>query len=694
MSKDVCIQLMAIRGDIHDASNNGRAVSCGGCILSVAGMRNTPRFAAAAAVGLWAVFLCAGLHAFVHTGCRQHASATAKLLAPARLLRPADALRDVRLRATRSGLNRMLETTEHTLGYPSVNRFAWQSLGTLGMLAIPAIAPPPLLMPPVPPPSSLGQLGEGHSDTNKLAIAELHPLRQAAAHRCQALLPAATDVALADELLLQADRGMLDARILGDALWTVSASQDPTSKVRRLLPVITERLLGRAADLDGHGVASALWAAAVFREDSPVVLAMLPVLIERLIRTLHSLEARDASLAFVALAALREELGRCGLKLSRLADALAERLIAVTVGTDIKDPLEPWLLSNVLWALALSGLGEDRLAELVPLIAAHAAERSNELEPQHVATMLWAAATLRGVGAGKQKSGSKTLRGVGAGKQKSGSMYTWDQTASSSTKARALAALLVGRLQIVADRMAPVELTMVLWALGVCFGDNPRSTEEKVMRSATSASMLDGIHVELACALDSVGALDLSLAVWGLAALEYRNKELLEVAAERAVALEPETQTKILAVAVPRMVWAFARLHVLDTRLLRMTAAHFESAKNRLWYMRPGSICALLWAYERHDLKRVFYDFAPPLPPWLSESLLLQQALSAKLEEYLERPIQEGAVRHAISVGQCGPDLTVLAKMKPTRKPSPEVFLEERASVWLNAREQTRRNCR
>jgi len=570
-------------------------------------------------------------------------------------------LRDVRCRACpNSRLHRIKQSTVDTLGYLPESQYSWQSMTTFGTLAVPAMPPPPLLMPPVPPQSSLGQLGEGHADATMLAIAQLDPVRQAAAHRCQPLLPTATTLALADEVLLQAGRGMLDARIIGDTLWTISSSPDVKSPMRRLLPVLTDRLLGRAPDLDGHGVASALWAAAVFRENAPVVLAMLPVLIERLIRTMHSLHVRDASLAFVAVAVLREELGRLGLKLTKLANALASRLIALSVGTDITDPLEPWLLGNILWALPLCGLEDNRLDKLVPWIAAQAAERANELEPQHVATMLWAAATLRCVGAAAQKSSSIDIRIM------------------------AIATLLVGRLQIVAERMAPEELTMVLWALGVCFNDNSSSAKQKVRRFAASASVLDGIHLEIACALDSVGALDLSLAIWGLAALEYQNKELLEVAAHRAVALEPQTQTQILAVAVPRIVWAFARLDVLDTHLLRMTAEHFESARQRLWYLRPGAVCALLWAYQRFDLERAVDDNFRPLPLWLSESLRLKMALSAKLEEYLPRPIQDGALQHMTSFGKFGPDTTKFAKMKPTSKPGPEVAVEEKALVWVS----------
>jgi len=553
------------------------------------------------------------------------------------------------------------------LGYPSQNRRSWESIGAFKEMAIPAMLPPPMLMPPVPPPSSLRQLGEGHPGASMLAVAEFDPLRQAAAHRCQAVLPAAPSLALADELLRQADRGMLDARILGDALWTMSVSRDSTSSLRRLLPVITERLLGRSADLDGHGVVSALWAAAVFRDESPVVLAMLPVLIERLILTLNTLQASDASLAFVALSALRDELGRLGLKLSKVADALATRFLEVSAGTDIT--LEPWLLGNFLWALPLSGLKENMLVKLMPLLAAHADERSEELEPQHVATMFWAAAVLRGVGADKLSDSIDPQDGPQDGK-----------ALSSARAAKSLAALLVRRLPIVAEDSAPEDLATVLWAMGVCFGDNARTEHQKARLAAASASMLDGIHLELACALDSVGALELSLAVWGLAVLEYRNKELLEVAAYHALFVEKTTKTSILAVTIPRMVWAFARLDVLDVNLLRAAAEHFQTGKRRLWYLKPGAICALLWAFDCFDLEVVRAHSTRQYDAVLE----LQMALEAKLEEYFEGPDKEEVAESAISTGQHGSDITMFNGRKPTQKPAPEVVLEKSKSVYLS----------
>jgi len=359
-------------------------------------------------------------------------------------------------------------------------------------------------------------------------------------------------------------------------------------------------------------VANALWAAAALREEAPVLHALLPSLAERLVRTGLGMGARDASVALCALASLRGEFAATGLLVGPLAGLLADRLLEGGV------EVEPWLLANLFWSLALVPLDEDRLAALIRALAEQARRRLDDLDGPATCLILWSIATLQ-------------RRAVEDG-----------TTASFATSE--LLPALFGRVPITADGMAPNELATVIWAVGA------------LADASDAGDMLEEMRVELACALDAAGMLELSLALWGMARLGHRDEELLEVAVGRALELEPSTPLRMLAIVLPRTFWACAVLDFPHTLLARSVGDRFSATADSLRYLQPEAFHALLWACPRMDSDGKLKGFRKALEAkmkyWL-RTRLDYVAISPRTSELRKYFVMLKAVTE---LGRFGPD--------------------------------------
>lgn len=430
--------------------------------------------------------------------------------------------------------------------------------------------------------------------------------------RREAPLSAESPADLAEGLVREADRGALSARDLSAGLSAIAAAE-AREPALRALPLLAERLIGRASDLDGRGVARSLWAAAVLREEAPVLHTVLPSLAERLVRTAPRMGMHDAGTAFCALAALRAQFAATSLLVGPMADLLVDRFM------EEEGAVEPWLVANMFWSLTVMHLDEERLSALVHSLVEETKRRVDDLDAQAVSLIIWAIATLQ-------------RRAAEGG------------TAAYYETSELLPAL-VRCLHGTAKDMTSYELLTVVWALGALRGG-----------ARGVGALLNEIRVDLACALDSAALAELSLAIWGLAMLGHRDEEVLEVAMARAIELEATASIRLLATAFPRIIWACATLEFSHALLMRTVADRFSATGGTLRFLRRESYHALLWAYSQLDPTEQFATFCHTLR---SKLLLLVKtrlnyvAISRNTPEKLKN---KAKVATAVELGSFGPD--------------------------------------
>jgi len=374
---------------------------------------------------------------------------------------------------------------------------------------------------------------------------------------------------LVEGLVREADRGGLAASDLSAAFWVMATSRGEEG-LHRTLPVLADRLIGRASDLDAGGVARTFWATAVLHEESPVLRTMLPALAERLVRTAGGMGVHEAALSLCSLASLRAAFKYTSLAVLPMTDLLVDRFLGEA------GEVEPWLLANLFWTLVMIPLDGDRLSAMLRLLVDQAKPAVADFNAQAVSLVLWSVAMLQRRAA---EEGTDAAYGTSE-----------------------LLPALAGRFGDLAEGMSPVEMAGAVWALGALRAGVPHPQE-----------LLTKVRVPLACSFDAMDLSELSLALWGMGVIGQRDEELLELAAARAIELDRTTRMRARAAALPRISWACAALDFKHAMLMQTVARRFASASDTLRYLKPESFHALLWVYRQQDFEQAFFDFTMAL---------------------------------------------------------------------------------
>lgn len=472
---------------------------------------------------------------------------------------------------------------------------------------------------------------------------------------------------LATEVGEGADLGQLSAQELSGALWSIAAFRLEVPSLQAELPRLADALLQVAGDLKADGVAKALWAVAELRNEAPLLEALLPSLVARLARTVLQLTPQEIATTVYACAALQTDLRSVGLRMSRIIQVLTGRLMKSGV-----QELPTQSLADLTWAVAMVPVFEEAMQELVPKIIDEASNRMDEIDPDTYYTLAWAAATLKA---------------------------TWKEDRTPG-----ILRILHGALPRVISKLRPRQLSVVLW----CFASLDPGGEAS--RQAIKAS-----KEEVWVAMEEMTLMDLSYCMWAFAALNLRDEDFLSTAAEWILKTEVGVRPARLALALPRIVWACAKLDFRDQRLMHLFEERLKPEVYVLMHFTPEDLHAMIWAFRKFDPQRDRYaitlrdleykikffiamrrstrpyvDHDPDTPPPMRNQLMLEIAvaqgeLGPDAQQERSRVTGRVKVQPIKTAEPMSKGLIVLRDNKPSRAYMPKNVRVQKGGAFGNA---------
>ncbi|CAE7261275.1 unnamed protein product, partial [Symbiodinium pilosum] len=162
------------------------------------------------------------------------------------------------------------------------------------------------------------------------------------------------------------------------------------------------------------------------------------------------------------------------------------------------------------------------------------------------------------------------------------------QETCAHAEARGMLPKLLEAWELTAQHMTPEQLSGCLWALGWI---DPEAQD--------SRGTLTNVRNEIAFGLAEMKMKELSEALWGFAALQFRDEELLYMAAERFLEIHSRVRAPILAKNIARVMWAFAKFDYRHTRLNKAFIARLAPERHVIRFLMPDQLHAMLWAIEK-----------------------------------------------------------------------------------------------
>eukprot|EP00930_Biecheleria_cincta_P029579 TRINITY_DN20555_c0_g1_i1.p1 TRINITY_DN20555_c0_g1~~TRINITY_DN20555_c0_g1_i1.p1 ORF type:complete len:771 (-),score=152.02 TRINITY_DN20555_c0_g1_i1:9-2321(-) len=368
---------------------------------------------------------------------------------------------------------------------------------------------------------------------------------------------------LAARAAAQADRGALQAEELAASLRGIAASGVRRPEVKAHIMPIADSLLGRSMDLGATGTADSLFAVAAFKDAAPTLQALLPVLVVRLARNAPAMSPEETAESLWSCGMLREQLKASNLNMAPLLSFLTQ-----TIATKGVTSYSLQALANLLWSTAVIRTLPNKLLEVVvKMIIKEVKDRPmKDFDAKVTYTMLWAIGNL--------------------------------QDTVVRVELRELLPQLRDAMTTQAEHMTCDEISACLWAFATASIGDSEGTKE-------TQGLVEKIRNEVGLALDNMMLPEFSLALWSFAALNYRDEDLLTIAVDHFVAVNPlRKKPQHLAKAIPRITWAFAVLDFLPVRMITMLSELLVPSSGVMRFLGPDQLHSLIWSLKPLDRRQ------------------------------------------------------------------------------------------
>jgi len=358
---------------------------------------------------------------------------------------------------------------------------------------------------------------------------------------------------LVEDAARQAERGALEAEELGATLRAIATFRRDLPQLKKQIGTIADTLLGRGLDLQATGTTDSLWAVAEMCKESPMLQGVLPVLVVRLAKTAPKLTPEETLSNLWSIGALRAQFKDLQINMAPLVAFLGNKLSKESL-----DEIPTQVLADGLWSMAVTRtLPNPVLQALVGRMKERLAEcPASDFTAHNTYSMIYSIAML--------------------------------QETCAHEEARALLPKLLEALELTAQHMTPEQMSGCLWALGWL---DPGAED--------SRGTLKAVRNEIAVGLAEMKMKELSEALWGFAALQFKDKELLYMGAERFLEIHSRVRAPILAKHIARIMWAFAKFdYRKHARLKKAFIARLAPEKHVIRFLMPDQLHALLWSLE------------------------------------------------------------------------------------------------
>ena len=366
-------------------------------------------------------------------------------------------------------------------------------------------------------------------------------------------------------------KGQLEPREVSNVFWSLGQLSDGLDISKGLLRALVTSLGEKASGLEPQGLSNSLLACVQLKGVAPEVLTVLPKLAAQISIKAVDMVPQALSNSLWASAHLKDDADHADV--AKLAMALV-----CQIPVKAKDMI-PQHLSNTLWAAAkLKDVAPD-VKEIVPAIVAQIQDKANGMIPQHLSNTLWAAAQLKDI----------------------------------APDVKEIVPAIVAQIQDKANGMIAQQISNSLWAATRLQDSAPEVLEmvpallEEIPRKQASfdsqaiCNCLEAL-VLLQDSVSEVGSL--------LAAPPNSKNDFVGFSASRFSALLPTLRGKSLALDIPVVVWACARVNFNNEELL-VSAAQMPGGT--LQRLTDWSLCAMLWSYDVLDPDDQFAEFKTAL---------------------------------------------------------------------------------
>ena len=266
---------------------------------------------------------------------------------------------------------------------------------------------------------------------------------------------------------------------------------------------------------------------------------------------------------------------------SEKASPVLPRLAARVQDMTEEGQIGPQAVANVLYSLGKLSDDLEVFEGLLMALVKSLGEKASGMDPQGLSNSLLACVQLKGV----------------------------------APDVLTVLAKLAAQISIKAKDMVPQHLSNCLWAATRLKDDAPEVLQmvpallEQIRGKQTS------FNSQVICnCLEALVLLQDSVAEVGdfLAAAPGSKNDFLGFAASRFSTLLPRLKGNDLKLAVPSVVWAFARVNFYHKELL-VSVAHSLKSDGTLQTLTDWSLCAMLWSYDVLDPDDHFAEFKDTL---------------------------------------------------------------------------------
>ena len=374
---------------------------------------------------------------------------------------------------------------------------------------------------------------------------------------------------LAARVQKMTEEGQVEPRTVANVLYSLGKLCDDLELPEGLLIALLKSLGEKARGMDSQGLSNSLLACVQLKGVAPEVLTALPKLAAQISMKAKDMIPQHLSNSLWASAQLKED----------ASHEDVAKIVAALVGQipDKANGMKPQELSNSLWAAAqLKDIAPD-VKEMVPAIVVQIQDNPINMNPQDLSNNLWAAAQLK----------------------------------DAAPEVKEIVPAIVAQIQNKANAMQPQEFSSNLLAAARLKDDAPEVLQmvpalvEEIPRKQADLS-----SQEISNCLEALVLLRDSLPEVGsvLAAPPNSKNDFVGFAASRFSALLPKLKGKSLALGMPVVVWACARVNFYHEELLVSVAQHGKS-DGTLQRLTDWSLCALLWSYDVLDPDDQFAEF-------------------------------------------------------------------------------------
>ena len=349
----------------------------------------------------------------------------------------------------------------------------------------------------------------------------------------------------------------------GLATWKWKGGLTASDKESPVLPRLAARVQDMAlkGQLPPRAASNVLYSVGKLADDLEVAEGLLAALVKSLGEKASGMNAHDLSNNLLACVQLKGVAPEVLTVLPQLA---------AQISIKAKD-MVPQALSNSLWAFAQlkEDASHEDVAKLVAALVRQIPDEAKDMIPQQLSNSLWAAAQLKDV----------------------------------APDVKEIVPAIVAQINVEAKDMIPQALSNSFWAATRLKDDAPEvlamvpALLGEIPRKQTSFSpqaicnCLEAL-ILLRDSVPEVGSF--------LAAAPGGKNDFVGFTASRFSALLPRLKGKSLALDIPVVVWACARVNLYHEELLVSVADRLKSGRD-LKTLPDWGLCALLWSYDVLD---------------------------------------------------------------------------------------------